>query len=175
MCPSFFCSVAMTMSNEHIINSHQFFNNVFQNEEYLATDAHRPPLQHCTWKSMPSTFVHVEAVGHHVKETKVTKTNSCPKTATYHNITGGGRINSAPEKVPISGLGPDRDQCPNMVPKKARFAYYHCLWQPQSQVWSSAYYSYSSVSRFATSCSSWLEPPNSQISQIFGYLAGCLV
>ena len=24
--------------------------------------------------------------------------------------------------VPISGLGPDRDQCPNMVPKKARFA-----------------------------------------------------
>ena len=30
--------------------------------------------------------------------------------------------NSAPKKVPISGLGPDRDQCPNMVPKKARFA-----------------------------------------------------
>ena len=29
---------------------------------------------------------------------------------------------SAPEKVPISGLGPDRDQCPNMIPKETRFA-----------------------------------------------------
>ena len=31
-------------------------------------------------------------------------------------------ICSACAKVPISGLGPDRDQCPNIVPKKARFA-----------------------------------------------------
>ena len=29
---------------------------------------------------------------------------------------------SASDKVPISGLGPDRDQCPNMVPKKSEFA-----------------------------------------------------
>ena len=29
---------------------------------------------------------------------------------------------SACTEVPISGLDPDRDQCPNMVPKKARFA-----------------------------------------------------
>ena len=29
---------------------------------------------------------------------------------------------TASEKIPISGLGPDRHQCPNMVPKKAQFA-----------------------------------------------------
>ena len=41
-------------------------------------------------------------------------------TATYRpqlNYRG-----SACTEVPISGLGPDRDQCPNMVPKKAQFA-----------------------------------------------------
>ena len=32
-------------------------------------------------------------------------------------------ITCGTEKVPILGLGPDWDQCPNMVPKKARFAY----------------------------------------------------
>ena len=31
-------------------------------------------------------------------------------------------ISSTCAEVQFSGLGPDQDQCPNMVPKKARFA-----------------------------------------------------
>ena len=43
---------------------------------------------------------------------------------TYRGEQSDGVLptNSASEKDPISGLGPDRDQCPNMVPKKAQFA-----------------------------------------------------